>query len=163
MTPEQVLDMHRDVVAVNSTQIALGLSQLLRAKTLEEQRQYFGGSHAYGFTWLFRDDAKYPGKVMETVTSPHGDAITSIYLNHNCLATIGELARSRELLIKAVADQAGLSPDAVGVDDAGRGRPLGLAELATAQLIDLLAGRIGHSVITTGSVGGNAEIVGQLL
>lgn len=163
MTPDQVLDMHRDIAAVNSNQIALGLSQILRGKTIAEQRECFGGSYAYGFTWLFRDDAKYPGKVMETVSSPQGDAITSVYMNHRCLASVGELARSRELLIKAVAEKVGLSVESVGVDDAGRGRTLGLAELATAQLIDLLADRMGHTVITTGSVGGNAEIAGQLV
>lgn len=159
MTPDQVLEKHRSLVAVNSETITLGLTKLLNAKSEHEKRKFFGGSHTYGFTWLFRDDSKYPGKVMETVVSPQGGAITSVYINHSSVVSLGELANSREQLIKAVAEKVGLSVGAVGVDDTCRGRVLGLAELATAQLIDLLADKMGKSIAVASNIGGSKEIM----
>lgn len=163
MTPDQVLEKHRSIVAVNSEAIALGLSKSLNSKKDREKRQFFGGNHTYGFTWLYRDEAKYPDKVMETVVSPQGDAITSVYISHSCLTDLGELSRSRELLIKAVAEKVGLSVPAVGIDDTCRGRVLGLAELATAQLIDLLADKMGKSIVVASNIGGENEIAEKLV
>lgn len=159
MTPEHAIDAYRDLVAVNSQRIALELSQSLRSLSTEQQRNHFGGSMRFGFTWLYRDDAKHPDKVMETVASPTGDAITSVYINHRCLNSLGTLAQARENLINALAQKVGLSYEAIGVEDPGRGRALGLAELSTGQLVDMLSEQMGASVMTTGSVGGDSSVL----
>jgi hypothetical protein len=154
MTPEQVLDKYRGIVAVNSERIALELSQHLRKLTQEQQRAIFGGHHHYGFFWLFRHDS-HPDKVMECVVSTAGDAITSVYVNHNANENIGTLLAARAELINAISDKIGLSVEAIGIDDPGRGRTVGLNELCTGQLIDILTERMGASVAVTSSIGGD--------
>ena len=93
---------------------------------------------------------------METVVSPKGDAITSVYMNHSIFASLGDLQRARTDLIAAVADRVGLSVESAGVNDEGRGRMLGLAELSTGQLVDLLAERMGSSIVVPNNRGGYA-------
>lgn len=161
MTPDQALSKYRDIVAVNSERIALELSQHLRKETQEAQRAVFGGHYNFGFFWLYRHDS-HPDKVMECVVSPQGDAITSVYKNHSAFASIGELLRARTELIAAIAEKVGLSAEAMGISDPGRGRELSLSELSTCQLIDLLSERMGSSVMVTNSVGGDAELADSL-
>lgn len=156
MTPEQVLSAYRDLVVVNSDQIALEISVDFKKKSEAEQRQFFGGSHQTGFTWIIRSDSLHLDKVMETVVSPTGDAITSLYINHRIFDSQGDLLRARKLLIAAVAQRVGLSPEAAGVDDSGRGRVLSLYELSTGQLVDLLAERMGRSIVVPNNRGGYA-------
>lgn len=161
MTPQETLDAHRSLVAVNSEKIALELSAKLRARTIDEQRLCFGGDYKSGFFWLFRDDS-HPDKVMETVVSPLGDAITSVYVNCSFNGSIGNLMNARHSLIAAIAEKVGLSVEAMGVEDRGRGRSLNLAELSTGQLIDLLADQMGASLMTTASVGGDVNTAAVL-
>ena len=68
-------------------------------------------------------------------------------------------ARARPIackLIAAVAERVGLSVESAGVNDEGRGRMLGLAELSTGQLVDLLAERMGSSIVVPNNRGGYA-------
>ena len=155
MTPEQALSAFRDIVVVNSDRITLELSSKFKKLPEPLQRPHFGGDYKSGFFWLIRDDESHPGKVMETIVSPKGDAITSVYLNHRAFQNMGELMRARAQLIEAVAQKVGLSVEAVGVDDSGRGRILGLAELSTGQLIDLLGERMGSSIVVPNNRGGD--------
>lgn len=160
MTPQQVLDKYRHIVVVNGQNIALEISQELQAKPQQEQRAHFGGHHKIGFFYLFVG-TKHPNKVLETVVSPQGDAITSVYMVDPIFATTGELLRAREQLIKACAESIGLSVEAVGIEDPARGRLLGLEELGTGQLIDLLAGQLGSTIATTDSVGGSVAVAAE--
>jgi hypothetical protein len=155
MNASQILDKYRSVVVANSDRIVHELSHEFRAKPEPVQKQSFGGSYKSGFTWLIRSESQHADKVVETVVSPKGDAITSLYVgNHPAFATLGTLIAARDELIAAVADRVGLSVDAVGVEDPGRGRRLGLSELSTGQLIDLLAERMGSSIVVPNSRGG---------
>lgn len=158
MTPQETLDRFRNVVVVNAQRTALEISQHLRNLPLEQQRQYFGGDHATGFIYLYRHES-HPDKVLETVVSTAGDGITSIYISGPETATIGEVMKMRAALIRAISEKVGLSAELIGVDDAGRGRQLGLTELATGQLVDLLADRMGASVVVSSSIGGDVEAV----
>lgn len=155
MTPEQAMEAFRDVVVVNSDRIVLELSHEFRKRPVDQQRKHFGGHYEIGFTWLIRSDAQHTDKVMETVVSAQGDAITSLYVNHRIFATLGTLMQAREVLINAIAERIGLSAGAVGVEDAGRGRRLGLTELSTGQLIDILAERTGSSIVVPNNRGGD--------
>lgn len=150
MTPQETLDQFRDVVVANANQILLEISLDLRNKSLEEQRKAFAGEKAHGFFYLHRMD-KHPEFVFECLVSPYGDAISSLYMNHRIFNSPGELMRARAVLCKAVAEKVGLSVEGVGVDDAARGRTLGLSDLSTGQLIDMLAERMGQSIVTTDS------------
>ena len=150
MTPEQVTESTRDVVVVNHEKTALEISFDLKESTKENQRLAFAGSRNAGFFYLHRID-KHPDMVYECVVSQEGDAITSVYRNHRIFQNHGELIKARVLLINAVAQKVGLSPEGVGVDDPGRGRVLGLVELSTGQLIDMLSEKIGQSIVTTDS------------
>jgi hypothetical protein len=150
MTPEQTLDSMRDVVVVNHERTALEISFDLKEKPKYEQRQAFAGSHAGGFFYLHRID-KFPDTAFECVVSPNGDAISSVYKNHRIFQNAGELVRARETLVAAVAQKVGLSPESVGVDDESRGRTMDLTELSTGQLIDMLAEKMGKSIVTTAS------------
>lgn len=155
MNADQVLDKYRTVVVANSDRIVHELSHEFRKRPEPVQRTHFGGSYKTGFTWLIRSESQHIDKAVETVVSPMGDAITSLYIgNHPAFASLGTLMAAREELIAAVADRVGLSVDAVGVEDAGRGRRLGLSELSTGQLIDLLAQRMGSSIVVPNSRGG---------
>lgn len=161
MNPQEILDRYRDLVAVNSERIAQELSAQLRKKTLPEQRQHFANVASSGFFFLYRDPVVHPDKVLECVVSPAGDAITSVYIgNHAMVSDMGTLIGAREALQRAISEKIGLSIEAIGVDDPGRGRALGLKELSTAQLIDLLAEQMGASVMTTSSVGMDAALAG---
>jgi len=161
-TPEQTLSRFRDVVVSNSSRILLALSIALHKKSHAEQRDAFGGEYKTGFFYLYRNEAIAPGVVMETVVSTAGDGITSLYVNHPALANLSSLVSARRELVAALSEKIGLSVDAVGVDDPGRGRVMGLSELATGQLIDLLAESMGRTVTTTGTHGGDLDILGKL-
>lgn len=155
---KEILGRFTDLVVSNSSRQVLELSQKLRNLPLAEQRAHFGGEHHSGFFYLFRSD-KHPGVVMETVVSAAGgDGVTSLYLDHRENATIGAVIAARQALINALSQRVGLSADAIGIDDATRGRTLGVTELSTGQLIDLLAERVGKTVLTTGSHGGDVEV-----
>lgn len=154
-TPEATLAKFRDIVVVNSTEISLALSQQLRKQP--DQRAHFGGNQKWGFIYLFRSDKVHPGNVLECVVSPAGDAITSVYREHSAFASLGDLTRAREELIRALAQRVGISVEGMGIDDAGRGRTLSGAELSTGQLIDLLAEQAGASVAVTNSHGADLE------
>lgn len=155
MTPEQTLHKYRDLVVVNSDKTALEISVAFKNLPEPQQKPHFGGSYASGFTWIIRSE-QHRDKVMETVVSPKGDAITSVYMNHSIFASLGDLQRARTDLIAAVADRVGLSIESAGVNDEGRGRMLGLAELSTGQLVDLLAERMGSSIVVPNNRGGYA-------
>ena len=154
---EEIMDRVRSVQVVNSQTVALQLSQTLRAMPKDKERDVFAGDMTTGFFWLVTDAAKQPDMVMECVVSPQGDAITSTYSAHPIFGSVGELMRTRRLLIEALSEQLGLSNDLIGVEDPGRGRRLGTHELGTGQLIDLLAEQMGTSVATTSSYGGDLD------
>lgn len=145
MSPQETLNRHSDVVVVNSTKFAIELGAKYRALSEAEQRQHFGGDHKVGFFYLYRHPS-IPGVVMECVVSPAGDSVTATYMDHQIFATVGELMKSRDYLQRALAQKIGISRESAGVQDAGRGRYLGLSELSTGQLIDLLADRMGVTI-----------------
>lgn len=156
MSAEKILDKYRTVVVVNSDRIVHELSNEFRSQGESDQKAHFGGSHQTGFTWLIRSATQHTDKVVETVVTPRGDAITSLYIgNHPAFASLGTLMSARAELIAAVATRVGLSVEAVGVEDATRGR-MGLHELSTGQLIDLLAERMGSSIVVPNNRGGYA-------
>lgn len=148
---QEILDQYKDVVVVNANHIALEISLNLKSKNMQEQREAFAGNYATGFFYLNRID-KFPDTVFECVVSPSGDAITSLYKSHRIFSEPAELMRARERVAKAIAESVGLSAEGVGIEDDARGRTLGLNELSTGQLIDMLAQRtIGKSIIVTNS------------
>lgn len=151
MSPDQVLESVRDVVVINHDRTALEIAFHLKEQPKEVQRKAFAGTEKSGYFYLHRID-KFPDTVYECVMSAtDGDAISSTYKNHRVFQNVGELIRARELLVEAIAQKVGLSVQGVGVDDPGRGRTLSLNEMATGQLIDMLAERVGKSVVTTNS------------
>lgn len=147
---EKVLQAFSDVVVVNGNHIALEISLDLKNRPQSQQREAFAGDFAAGYLYLHRMD-KFPDMVFECVVSVAGDAISSVYKNHRIFATTGELLKARQLLTSAIASKVGLSANSVGIDDPGRGRTLGLTDLSTGQLIDMLAERMGSSIIVTTS------------
>ena len=154
-----VLEKFRDLVVINASHVALEISLALKEMPSEEQRKTFFGSRETGF-WYMHRIPKHPDTVYECVVSAGtGDAITSVYKNHSIFNTHGDLYRARLELIRAVAEKTGLSVEGVGVDDDVRGRTLGLQELSTGQLIDLLAERSGSSILVSNShsAGGVAD------
>lgn len=143
----------RDVVVVNGERIVLELSLDLKKLPLSEQRKCFGGSDKVGYFYLFGHKEKFTDTVMECVMSPLGDSVTSLYKAHPIFESPGELIRARSILMHAIAEKVGLSEEAIGIDDAARGRTLGLDELSTGQLIDILAERVGTIHMNTDSHG----------
>lgn len=164
---ESTLGRMRDLVVVNSTRHSLALSQSLRALPVEHQRQHFGGDQQSGFVWLYRDDALHPDMVLETVVSPRGDAVTSVYMNHSINQSLGEVMRARKQLIAALEHSLGMSQASIGIDDYTRGRALDPAEVSTGQLIDLLAERAGAAIFTssasTSSHGGTDALLSEVM
>jgi hypothetical protein len=157
ITPEQTLARFRDVVVDNNSRIVLDLSLQMRALPVPEQRKCFGGDYQTGFVYTFRSD-KYPDHVMEAVVAVQGDAISGLYRNHSAFATLGTIIAARTELIKAVSAKLGLSAERIGIEDPARGRTLGLAELTTGQLIDILADRMGAAIAVVGSYGGDLAL-----
>lgn len=157
--PEQTLQRFRDVVVDNNSRTVLELSLALRKLEERAQREHFGGTYREGFVYLYRNDALNPNVVMESVVAVQGDAITSLYRNHPIFTNLNSLIDGRRELMQAVAAKIGLSIESIGIDDSTRGRTLGLSELSTGQLIDILAERIGTTVMVSGSHGGDASIL----
>jgi hypothetical protein len=158
--PESTLAAYRGIVVVNHERLALELSLKFNKKPRSEQREFFGGTPLAGYVYLFRDEVISADTVMETVVSQSGDAITSLYKNHSVNAELGLWVRAREDLVKNLARKIGLSPGLVGIDDPGRGRQVGLTELSTGQLIDLLAEKMGTTILRSDShAAGNGGIL----
>ena len=147
-----ILDKFRSVVVDNDPKKPLALAMKFRKLPEGSQRDHFGGTRLGGHFYLFADEEVVAGRVYECVASlQYGDAIASCYVHHPIFNSVGSLIAAREELVKAIAEQVGLSPGSVGIDDPGRGRTLGLHEVGTGQLIDLLAERMGASVAVTGT------------
>ena len=144
-----VLEAFRDVVVINGNRIALEMSLDLRDGPAGDMTKAFAGNADTGYFYLYRSP-KHPDNVMETVVSrEHKDGITSVYKgNHRIFGSNGELMRARLRLITEIAAEVGLSPQAVGIDDPGRGRQMSLQELGTGQLIDLLSDRSRMGIVT---------------
>lgn len=147
---QDILQAYSDVVVVNAPKIALEIALALKAQSLAVQRATFAGDAESGPFYLYRID-KFPDTVFECMASTDGDAISSLYKNHRIFNSGGELMRARKFLIRAIAEKVGLSAESIGIDDPGRGRALSLRELATGQLIDVLAERMGHSIMVSNS------------
>lgn len=141
---EHVLAAYRDVVVVNSERKTLELSLQMRKMTQAQQRDHFAGTKMTGWFYLYCPEDS--DTVMECVMSERGDSVTSLYKRHRIFASNGELIRARTELMSALSQKIGLSVDAIGIEDETRGRTLGLGELSTGQLIDLLAERSGLSL-----------------
>lgn len=145
----ETLNKFRGLTVVNSAEIAQKMSLQLQAATLEVKQSTYGGSPLVGWFYMFRSEA-HAGMVFECVVTPAGDSISSVYMNHSMFDTRAELMRTRESLMGAIATDLGLSIEGVGIDDHTRGRTLGLSELATGQLVDMLAQRVtGKQIIVT--------------
>lgn len=144
---QETLQRYADVVAVNADRIALELSLLLKNEPPEVQRKTFGGSREAGWFYLYHN-AKHPDSMFECVMSQEGgDSITALYKTNRIFGSVGELISARETLIRAIAEKVGLSREAVGIEDPGRGRTVGLVDLSTGQLIDMLAEKVGSSIV----------------
>ena len=143
-----VFNSARDLVVVNSNHHALKLSLLLRDGPPEDVKRARASSKEGGHLVLYRNPA-VPEMVLETVMSPeYKDGITSVYREHRIFESGAELLRVRAGLIRELAGQIGLSPEAVGIDDPGRGRSMSLTELSTGQLIDLILDRSRGGIVT---------------
>ena len=143
-----VLDSVRDLIVVNSNHHALKLSLLMRDGPKEAIHAAYAGSARGGYFYLYRNDA-VPGMVMETVVSPiYKDGITSIYQEHRIFESKAILMRKREDLITELANQIGLSPEAIGIEDEARGRSMSLQDLSTGQLIDMVLDRSRGGIVT---------------
>lgn len=144
---QETLDRLKSVVVLNAQAVALELSLLFKNEPIAKQRSCFAGSADAGYFYLYAND-KHPDTLFECVMSHEGgDAITSTYKGHPIFNSPGELVSARESAINAIAERAGLSVPAVGIEDPARGRSIGLVELSTGQLIDLLAEQFGGKVI----------------
>lgn len=142
------LNRFRTTVVVDDDVAVLRLSQKLGKMGKSEQRPFFAGSPKSGYFYLFADEKMAPGLIMETVMSAAGDSISTLYSTAGCpwFATPGELTRARDQMVTAMCEKVGLSVEAMGIDDAARGRSLGPFELAFAQMIDLMTEETSSSV-----------------
>lgn len=144
----EILSKYLDLTVVNSSAIAQKMSLQLEAATLEVKQSTYGGNPLVGWFYLGRS-VDHPGMVFECTVTPQ-DSISSVYMEHPMFESRAELMRTREALMNAIAADLGLSVEGVGIDDHARGRTLGLSELATGQLVDMLAQRsIGKQIIVT--------------
>jgi hypothetical protein len=141
---------YMNVVVMNADRIALELSLDLKNKSQQEQRAAFAGSKESGYFYL-HTMPKHPDVVFECVVTTAGDAISSVYKGHRIFNSAGELIRARNDMMAAISARIGLSQSLIGIADEARGRDLMLSELATGQLIDLFAERVGKSIVVTNS------------
>lgn len=146
--PHKTLQKYSDIVVANADHIVLQLSLKLQNEQQFVKRQSFGGTKGSGFFYLYRNDI-HPGKVFECVMQEDGQSISSLYLDNRVFGSVGELIRAREELVDALGRKVGLSPTSIGIEDSERGLTLAPAELSTGQLIDLLADRMGDSIVVT--------------
>jgi hypothetical protein len=142
-----ILNAMRDLVVVNSNQHALRMSIAMRDGPAEERQRAYAGNNEAGHLYMYRT-GQLPGFVMETVFSPtHKDGVTTVYKEHRAFESGAELLRKRDLLIKELSKEFGLSAEAIGIPDQARRRDLSLTELATGQLVDLLQDRTRAGIV----------------
>lgn len=150
----ETFEKYRSIVVANHDYAAHALALELRKLSLSEQRNHFGGDPKVGYVYLFRKDELYPDLVYECVASAsHKDAIVSTYKNCAALNDLASVLRTRAELIAACATKIGMPAESIGIDDEVRGRALGLEELSTGQLVDVLAERLGKTILRTDSYG----------
>lgn len=148
--PKNTLERYRDVTVVNADHIILKIALDLKEKDENFQRKAFAGTALSGYFYLHAIH-EFPTIVLECVMSPDGtDAVSAVYVKNRIFNSGGSLIEARTALIEAIAQAVGLSAEGIGIEDAGRGRMLGLNELTTGQLIDTLAGHSSKSIIQTG-------------
>lgn len=163
MTPVQTMERYRHMVVVNGERLTHELSFAMRQLSEEAQSRLMARSNKAGAMWLFRDPAK-PGYLLEVVYSlEHGDYVSSVYRDDAVNSSAGDVLRMRENLIDALAERHGLSAELMTVTDEGRGREIGLNEMGTGQLIDLLSEQLGSSLAVADNVAGNLSLMDRVL
>jgi hypothetical protein len=156
MNPSETLAKYSSVVVVNADHIALRMSLALAAESVEVRNACYGGSPGIGFFYLYAHP-DYPETVFECVVTPSGESITSLYKGHPIFENRAELMGARASIIVGIAQSVGLSVSAIGVDDGERGR-VGLSEMATGQLIDMLNRREGKSIVVPNSLSAAGQV-----
>lgn len=93
-----------------------------------------------GVVAIFSDQERYPGKVVEVVSSQDGsDACMTLFANDSIFGDLTKLEALRKELIYAIASRFTALPGLLTIMDEERGKKVLLREMGTAQLIDLLA------------------------
>lgn len=140
----ETLDRVRNLIVVEDDQLLLALTLDLQKRDRSAQMMALAVSNEWGSVYVYANDNLLPNLVLECVMSrEHGDSISTLYRGHPIFNTKADLIRTRLELIRELAAKVGLSVESAGVEDPVRGRYLGLGELGTAQLIDLLMERSG--------------------
>lgn len=147
----EILQQYSDIVVINADNLALRMGLKIQDLGITKQKESFGGNKDSGYLYLF-DSEEFPDAIYECIVSTvGGDAVTSLYKPNRIFGSVGELIRARIRLIEAIAASVGIDRHNVSVDDEGRGRALFLEELSTGQLVDMLAGRMGKSIVVSNS------------
>lgn len=149
MNTDAILDKYRDLVVDNIDRHMLTLSQDLRTQSHTRQAAAFAQHQDAGGFYLYANSEKLPGVVFECVRGFANDSISSCYKEHRIFASSGNLIAARAELIQALAYKIGMPAESIGIDDEARGRALGLHELATGQLVDLLSEKSGRVLVQT--------------
>jgi hypothetical protein len=165
MDTQAILDKYRDVIVDNSDRRMLALSQDLRAQPQAVQMATFAQHQNAGGFYLYANEEKVPGVVFECVRGFAGDSISSCYRTNRIFNSRADLIAARAELISALAFKIGMPAESIGIDDEARGRPTGLHELATGQLIDLLSEKSSRVLVNTDthSVDGKQHAVNPVL
>lgn len=133
-----IIERVRNLVVLNNDHALLELSLDLRERDKAFQRSCFGGSHETGWFYLHGNEAKRRGMVFECVAIPGGETVSTLYMAHPIFNSVADLQRTREELCKLLGEKMGMDYRNMGIFDPSRGREVGVEEMATAQLIDLV-------------------------
>lgn len=133
-----IYEKYRSLHPVNEEAVTNAILQQMVNAPQRELGDFYAQDPKLGQFYLVRD-SDHPGKVLEYVPDAQRDtSVTTLYLDHPCLATRQALLDARKEIIEAIERTCLAMPGTMTVGDQGRGKEFHLFELGTAQLLDVL-------------------------
>ena len=104
----------------------------------ERQQDWWIRDVLVGNVCVYFDD-RYPDYVLELVMGAEESSVSTLFMRHPTFTARKSLAGARKELITEIGVATMSLPSRVAIRDEGRGRDVALAEMSTAQLVDILA------------------------
>lgn len=139
-----IFEKHFDLTPLNDEAATNALLQILVDTPRERLPEIYGASGKAGCFYLLMSDL-FPNKVLEYVPDAQQDSsVTTLYQNNSIFQSRQALVDAREEIIAAIDVLLMSVPGTATVFDEGRGNQYRLAELGTAQLLDVLQHFYNH-------------------
>lgn len=133
-----VVEKYRSLVTMNDDGIVNKMLGILVEVPKDRLEQFYAGSTNGGRLYVYRNAEVCDGVVEYIPDHANETSVTTLYREHPMFESRAKLIATREEVISAIDRVLMALPGTTTIYDEGRNKELYLAELGTAQLLDVL-------------------------